>query len=585
MDFNLEQKKAVESTNNTILINAGPGTGKTKTLIGRINYLTTEKQVNPQNILAITFTKKAASEIKERLTSLGLNKVPYITTFHGFGYDILKKHNDELTLIEEEERNRLIKQIILSDDLQQYQTLNIRELSLFISNAKSSLNKSIHQNLLESYNKILADKNYIDFDDLLRMTYEFLRSNPTELQSLQTQYSYILIDEFQDTNPLQYELIKLFYSSCTNLFVIGDPFQSIYSFRGADSSIFDTFKNDFPNTEKITLNINYRSRTNIVTASNNVFQNQINLVAHSTESGKVTIVETLNEYTEADYILADIENKIGGSDLLKAGTLSSQEHVHAGFNDFAIIYRNHRLSDILRDKLKTSGIPFQIVGEGSVYEQPIIKCITSILTYMYTQDSIVFNHLKDNPYIVNKTLDTISSIQKNQKISQIISSIISQLSYPIEEENHLYQFKSIFHQFDKFENGLKQALAYLSYLEDNEYFDRKSERVTLLTMHAAKGLEFKYVYIIGFEESNVPATRKKVTLNIEEERRLFYVAITRAKYELCIICCQKRQGKEMKVSSFKQYMKDIIDIKDPYIDRMLQRQKKIKDKKSQMSLF
>lgn len=476
--LNLEQRKIVETGDGVVIVNAGPGTGKTKTLISRVAYLILIKKILPENILTLTFTNRAGAEMRDRLQVLLEKKqLPFITTFHGFAYSILLALGKEIKLISEEEQKAVAKEIIRENRLK----ISARDFLAKVTRFKNQIdekNKEIKK-ITDSYNKKLYGLALMDFDDLLLELFQLLKSDLVFRKKLKKQYKYILIDEFQDTNNLQYQIIRLILNKRPNLFVIGDPLQSIYSFRGASIEIFKKLKKDFSEAKEEALLINYRSLQNLVEISNCLFPNQINLVASQKHLGKVGLIKTLNEYSEADWIINFISEKVGGTNLLN----SCQIKTPVCFSDFAVIYRTHYFSRTLQNKFKEEVLPYEIVKEDSVVEGDHIK---------------------------------------------------------------------------------------------------------LLSMHAAKGLEFKYVFICGFEENLIPYQRYSQKLeDLEEETRLLYVAMTRAKEELYLFYTQKREGKKTEISRYKKLLNHpgFLELEDEATEKILKNRERLKLKKSQLGLF
>lgn len=597
------QQKVVETTEGPVIINAGPGTGKTKTLTARIAYLINEKNIDPSCILAVTFTKKASSEMKERLALLLKNRpLPMIITFHAFGYDLLKEKSESLKIINDQRRQEIVEELIATH--KSFQHISLKEILLTISRIKNSDSNAEDPESVEFvklYSAQLENEQLIDFDDMLLKAYHLLKNDESHLEAIRDRYHYILVDEFQDTNDIQYQLIKLIAGRHKNIFIIGDPYQSIYSFRGASAEIFNTFKKDFPQYLEITLSQNYRSSSQIIAVSSHLFPGEISLEAMSQQRGKVCLIETLNEYTEADYIVRDIGKKVGGTDLLQSGDLKVGEDQGAHFCDFAVIYRTHRLSRVLQQKFDESGIPFQIVGEGSPYKQKEIQLINAALTYIHEPTSELLQRVIELRKNHNKnTLSLLQQIPAHEKVSRLIELIIEvfkieeQLENKPDKKINLKQFLSAMLQFDRYEDGLARCTSYISHLQDHEFYDENADKVTLLTMHAAKGLEFPYVYICGFEERLIPFIRQngrdainRVSTDLEEEKRLLYVAMTRAKKELYLLCAKMRNREKTDISRFQQLIscEDLKFIEDEATGKILKKREKEKIKKSQMKLF
>lgn len=474
--MNPQQQKIIEDGDGVVIVNAGPGTGKTKTLTGRIAHLIKNKNVKSNEILALTFTNRAAGEMLDRLqSSVGI--MPFITTFHGLCYDLLKNWGEEFEIILEEERDELIKRILKERKVK----LSRHDFSTILSQVKNSTShielSSETELLIAAYNKQLVETKRLDFDDLIMKAWEALKNDKTKRSALQKLYHYILVDEFQDSNDLQYELMRLLLNKEQNFFVIGDPLQSVYGFRGANPNIFERLKKDFVQAREEFLEINYRSHSQIVEFSKCIFPKLAKINAFSQTPGTVGLIETLNEYSEAEWIVRFINEKIGGSELLNATDTGEKSRID--FSDFAIIYRTHALAHILEKRLSESGFPYQIVKEDSVLEG---------------------HHIK------------------------------------------------------------------------------------LLSMHAAKGLEFDYVFICGFEDGLIPHQKM---IDLEEEKRLLYVAMTRAKKELYMLYTKSRNNQATTLSRFHSLFKskDLVKTIDSATDAILKKRELYKIKKSQMSMF
>lgn len=608
-ELNTFQKQAIEKE-GTVIIIAGPGTGKTKTLTAKIQYLVEEKYITPAEILAITFTKKAASEIKERLYYL--SQLPYISTFHALAHDLLNNSKD---IISDSQKEQVLSTILKKQN-KSITKKALKELALHISNSKNKDNSS--DSLILEYNTLLLQQNLIDYDDLLLNLQKNLQHNK-EFKN----FSYILVDEFQDTNILQYEIIKLLLSS-QNLFVIGDPLQSIYSFRGADGNIFKKLKKDFNEYTEITLPTNYRSDKRIVEISSFLFPNEITLESVSKNEGEVSIINTVNEFTEAEWIVNTIDQKIGGSDLIKAGENKEQSHLKLCFKDFAIIYRTHSFARILEKVLTDSGIPYQIIGGDSFYEKPEIDFILNMLQYFHSkkreylqlllQSSVLDvseKSILSNPFHTpedllakfssKKDINVVSTFfndtelvcneAKKTTISKLIHKIVetkTMKNYIERKALNLYNIHMLlsnFSQFDSAQNRIDSVAKYIEFLNNHEFYDQTADKVTLLSIHASKGLEFSDVFIVGFEEGNIPLVRKSEETNRDEEKRLLYVAMTRAKHELYLLSANYRNNQKKQISSFYKYFSKVHITLDDAIQKRENKIKKWKEKKSQLSLF
>lgn len=634
------QQQAVICTRGPIIIKAGPGTGKTKTLTARIEYLITEKNIPPSSILALTFTRKAAAEMRERLSHL--KELPTITTFHAFAYDILHKAGYDVEIISDQDRNEIIQTVIEKKKGKEGTKKDVREISLEISNFKNTFchaefisgsfseeipdqarNDPGENVLINKYNDQLKLRNKVDYDDLILMLYHEVNKENEKIGTLLTSIEHVLIDEFQDTNRLQYEVIKLFCKP-QNLFVIGDPYQSIYSFRGADATIFDQIQTDFPAAVEVTLKDNYRSTKEIILASSALFPELMPLISHTKTQGSIRVVTTCDEYTEAHYILSIINKQVGGIDLLKTNNVSANS---LRFSDIAVIYRTHHIGRTLQKIFLDSGIPFQVVGEESPYKKPSIAFMVHLLTYCVRQDdhslqSILYSSEMKIP---KKILRTIRSVQQERNISyhdavrttcgqeyvsskdrnvlstkvNNIKNIVKSLQnkkivdvihmlceqFQIEQSIDLQQLVSCALQFDG-SGGLKSLIQYVEYLEEHEFYDPRADKVTLMTMHAAKGLEFNTVCICGFENGSIPS--KNSAEHLEEEKRLLYVALTRAKEQVCLTYPQQRNKEKRGMSIFSEYLSTcsrVEYIQDEAIEKRNKKLDKWKEKKSQLRLF
>ncbi|QQG47605.1 MAG: ATP-dependent helicase [Candidatus Woesebacteria bacterium] len=470
MELNWEQKKVLKIQYRPIVVIAGPGTGKTRTLVAKLQNLITSQKNNPSKILALTFTRKASQEIKERLKDNFKNKA-FIGTFHSLAFQFVSQ----------------VEQFEIEND--------------------------------EDYERLL-----LEFLELLKN------------KKINLNFSHVLVDEFQDTSEVQYEILKII--SPKNIIVIGDPYQSIYSFRGANFGIFEAFKKDFPEYREIKLSENYRSYKNITTVSQKLFPEITKLHNIKKEEGEVKLIEFLNHKAEADFIVSTIMSGTGGVDL------NSVNEGDQKFSDFAVIYRNHFLRESVENALKQSGIPYQMVGGGSIWEK-------------------------------KETKSLIEKIKKYEGREDKLSKLVKKFS----EDSEIL---SLVKRFDKYKDGIKRFLEYVEDLEGREFYDPNLNCVTLLTMHASKGLEFENVFIIGFEE-NFNEKRS----DIDEEKRLLYVSMTRAKQKLYLMYSRRRNGKVMKVSRFLKDLRDekLIEMIDPKMEKIIKRIERKKLKKAQISLF
>lgn len=521
--LNQSQLRAITATEGPLAIIAGPGTGKTKTLTERIRFLTSQG-VEPARILALTFTKKAAEELRARLA----NPAVYVATFHRLCFDIIKEVDGVVPqFITEPARLALIKSLSKPAI---FKGVPVRELSLVISRAKNMAGDESATKLVAAYNNELTALGFCDFDDLLIRVRDILQSDANTFRG---RFDYIFVDEFQDTNLLQYELLQLLRHT-ENICVIGDPQQSIYGFRGADGDIFGRFTTDFPQAAEITLTVNYRSAQAIVDVANAVYPESSVLTAQSAERGVVQAVEVLNEYSEAHWILGEIQKAIGGSDLQRAVSNDDRAN-HRTLRDFAVLYRGRAAARVLQKVCADSGIPCQVVGDGTPYDEPAAQTIIQLLARIAdpTRNLAIKN-------MSATQADAVCAGQTATRPYNIAEALIAQFGMTVTPA--LRQLLGVLLRFAT----AAEVTAYFDEIAAQDFYDPRAEAVTLLTIHAAKGLEFGHVFLIAAEDGVLPSAKG----DIAEERRLFYVAVTRARDRLDILHVQKRGGKPAKVSSF-----------------------------------
>ncbi|MCK5541651.1 MAG: UvrD-helicase domain-containing protein [Desulfobacterales bacterium] len=468
--LNKEQKKIVLTERLPLIVEAGPGTGKTRTLTEKIAHLITEKKVEPGSILALTFTNKAANEMKQRISKMILCKKSKTlsvstATFHSFCLMILKEFTSfDFAIADNDTRGGLIKNACTSKKIKPADAdLIIQKEKQNLQTFKNHGNKTI-QNIWQKYESLLLANNLVDFEDLILMTVKLLQKNNDLLLKLQKRFIHIFIDEYQDINKAQYVLIKLIAGNGTNLMVIGDPDQSIYGFRGSDNKYFKQFTDDFPDSKKIILNKNYRSTQTILDASfqliasQDVTNSKKKIFSDITgQKEKIIIVETASEKAEAVAVGKMIEELIGGTSFLSIDALNVKTAKEYSFADFAILFRTKKQALVFEEIFEKANIPFQ------------------------------------SP---NKEKTKAQNKDKNQS----------------ELWNH-----------------------------EQDFLEFEAEKISLMSIHASKGLEFPVVFVVGCEETFIPFSKNGKTIdNIEEEKRLFYVAMTRAKDILCLTHAKKR---------------------------------------------
>lgn len=566
-DLNQQQRQAVEAGDGPLVIVAGPGTGKTKTLTARIAHLLTNDQAKPRQILALTFTKKAADDLRKRLRTY-VSPAPKVSTFHGLCYELL---GSDQAFASDVERLQIIATLPRPKSLK---NLSKREVALAISRAKNALTVEDPNlaRLVRAYNKTLRDKDIRDFDDLLLDAHTLLTNDQRARETVQARYHYVLVDEFQDTNRLQYEVLKLLLGN-DNLFVIGDPNQSIYGFRGASSSVFEQFKTDFPHHTHITLTTNYRSAPEVVRLSNAVFDDTADLVSHNQLPGQVRAVQVLNEYGEAAWVINQIQSAIGGGDFLKA--VSDDDRTsHRRLNDFAVLYRSRSAATVFQKLLEESGLPYQVAGDGSPYDKPQLQALLALMRSALSLEGV---HLEGYSKAQRHLLE-----QELAEIEQAIPSVLAKKLAAILGFETSHDLQQMFNVLLRFKD-VPSALAYIDAIAEEGFYDPKADAITLLTIHASKGLEFSHVFLIGTEEGILPSGRGEEA----EEHRLFYVAATRAKDRLEITHAKNRSGQPATASRFMTKVPhDILPRHvDPDMDDQIRRIAKRAAKRSQQSLF
>ena len=553
-DLNEKQKEAVEYGRGPLLIVAGAGSGKTKTLTSRLAYLIAAKKVNPEKILAVTFTNKAADEMKERVKkaiekeNIKITKGPFVGTFHSFGARILRKESRLLgrsisfSIFDDVDSLSLIKKILKNLNIS---TSNHAPASLTreFSRIKSELldEKSFLGNkksesvwyLFKEYERVLEKNNAFDFDDLIEKPVRLFKKNREILKKYQSQHDYVLVDEYQDINTAQYLLVKFLASPRNNINVVGDDQQAIYGFRFSDFRNFLNFEKDWPKAKLIFLEQNYRSTKNIIESSSaliakNLMQKPKNLWTENEEGGRIRIVEHDDEFSEADFIVQN-----------------TQTYLKKGMN-VGILFRTNAQSRALEQLFLEYGIKYNLFGALTFYERKEIKDIIAGLKYSLNPvDEVSLSRLEKNFY--KKTyLKLKDELPKKSKMkpAQIIAYFVKATGYAEllkkNYENYLERLENVqelsyfSEQFENLAHFIeKVSLAHP--LDDQKRKRNKKylEGANLMTIHLAKGLEFDVVFVTGVNEGILPHQRSLfLAEDMEEERRLMYVAMTRAKKEL-----------------------------------------------------
>lgn len=569
--LNQEQKRAVLQTDGPVIILAGAGSGKTRVLTHKVMYLILEKKVDPLNILMVTFTNKAASEMKERVLKMG--PIPTVATFHSLCAKILRiegKHiglPPQFTIYDTQDQIDAVKEAMgrLDISIKDYKPSSILAT---ISQAKNELLSESEYSkyargyfqekvakIYPVYQKILSENQALDFDDLLSKTVFLFENNPEILAKYQNRYKYILIDEYQDTNRAQYILTRKLTKRWNNICVVGDFSQSIYSWRGADFTNLNRFKEDFKNTKTFSLSQNYRSTQKILDAASSVISKNtthpvLKLWTENLEGEEIAIFEAQNEQHEIEFILQKIEE-------LKIEAYKNNKNFK--FSNIAVLYRTNAQSRVLEEIFLHYSIPYVLVGGTRFYERKEIKDVLSYLRNLNNRnDKISLKRIeKIGKRKMEKFIEFQDSFKEKDNLTtlEILDNIIKQTEYlklydEKDEEDrdrleNIKELRSVALKFPVLTNFLENvSLVEQEYMPDpttDSEQVKKKDAVTLMTLHAAKGLEFPYVFMVGMEEGIFPHSRSLMDKNeLEEERRLCYVGMTRAKVRLFLSYARKR---------------------------------------------
>ena len=628
--LNPVQKEAASCTEGPLLILAGAGSGKTRVLTHRIAYLIEEKGVNPWNIMAITFTNKAAQEMRDRvdrLVEFGAESI-WVATFHSSCVRILRRYIDRLgydnhfTIYDTDDQKSVIRKAVKELDLdpKQYREgpllgvisaakNEMIEPQDFETQAGGDFRMCQEAKIYKAYQKTLIDNNAVDFDDLLLLTVRLLRENRDILEAYQERLRYIMVDEYQDTNSVQFELIRLLSGKYHNLCVVGDDDQSIYKFRGADITNILSFEETFPGAKVVKLEQNYRSTNNILEAANAVIANNAHrkekhLWSENGEGKEVSFIHYETAYGEAE----DVIDKI-------------QTSVHMGkhqYQDCAILYRTNAQSRVFEEKCIKKSVPYRLVGGVNFYQRQEIK---DILAYLKTIDSgrddlsvtrivnvpkrgigqvtlnklavyasehgmRLFQAMEQVEQIsgIGKAADKIKgfvnqimvfrALAKELDAAELIESILEQTGYLEElEKLEVHKAQAKQENLEEFQNkaadyyanhdeaALTDFLEEVALVADIDNMDSEADSLTLMTLHSAKGLEFPVVYMTGMEEGLFPSYMSMNSGDpgdIEEERRLCYVGITRAMQQLTLTAAKQRMVHgNIQYSAISRFVKEL----------------------------
>lgn len=584
--LNDQQRLAVLSSHRHLAIVAGPGTGKTLTLATRVVYLLTAAQVASQQICAITFTHKAADEFRQRVTQLlgNQHRLPFIGTFHSLAYQQLAQEQPQLRLLSLPAQEQLLKNVLSSLTGRKPSLKDAHQaLSLVRSKAVGVESFPIEiQDLVVAYRAALEKEQVVDFDGLLEQWLLFLQRQ-TALP-----FQHVLIDEFQDTNPLQLEIVRELCRQQAHLSVIGDPRQAIYGFRGASSHSFEWLRQHFPDVHTITLDTNYRSAPQIIHTAQQLFPDDLLLRTARTEAGQVLLIETLDEHTEADLVVRQIEKLVGGTDLLQSSQTESVPGVT--FADVVVLYRSKGVARQVMTVLSVKGIPYRVVGEDSMFAHP--RCMLTVLGLYRALGGKTTELFETHPELLHQVDPAVVEALHGTKTNSLID-LAQSLAVETGWEAVLEKNKMLKNQWQQWLSGLsrftspqqnEEVGAYLAEQLLNQEVEAEADRITLLTMHAAKGLEYEHVFILGCEQGCIP--HEKATDHAEEER-LFYVALTRAKQQVILSFAQKRSGRPVQRSSFltKISTNQLKSHHDEALPAVLKKRAKYQAKKNQMQLF
>ena len=618
--LNDKQKQAVFTTEGPVLLLAGAGSGKTGVLMHRIAYLIEEKHIDPYNIMAITFTNKAAKEMKERIGKLigEEGNFVWVMTFHSSCVRFLRRFIDRIgfdnsfTIYDSDDQRTLMKKIFKEYDInskvyKERAVLNaisnckneLMSPSEYMKSAIDSYEKGLAR-LYELYQSALKKNNALDFDDLICRSVELFEKCPEVLDYYQNRFRYIMVDEYQDTNTAQFRLIYLLAQKYKNICVVGDDDQSIYKFRGANIENILSFEERFENVKVIKLEQNYRSTGNILDAANAVIKNnrgrkdkRLWTEGESGENIELRQFQTANE--EADNIIKDIKNS-----------------ARQNFRDFAVLYRTNAQSRLLEERCVTLGVPYQLIGGVNFYQRKEIKdvlaylktiangnddiallriinvpkrgigatTIAKVVDYANANDISLYDAMSISENAgVGKASEKIKSfidmieyfrekIDKKANISSIIDELLDKTGYieslydegEIEGESRKENIEELINKSTEYEDGeLSLFLEEVSLVADIDRMDENADRITLMTLHGAKGLEFDTVYLAGMEEGLFPSAMSANSKeDLEEERRLAYVGITRAKKNLILTSAKQRMiNGETRYSLMSRFINEI----------------------------
>ncbi|RME99883.1 MAG: hypothetical protein D6768_14105, partial [Chloroflexi bacterium] len=650
--LNPQQRAAATCTGASLIITAGPGTGKTRTLTHRMAYLIVEQGVPPDSLLAITFTHKAAAEMAERLAALVGSKLAgrmTLKTFHAFGAMLLRQYASaaglpaDFALCADDDRAGLLKQAAPELDDRQISAALDR-----ISAAKNHLLTPQSAELeaqvgggpefapiFERYEQRLAEFGVLDFDDLILRAVRLLENHAEIRAQVQRQFGWISVDEYQDVNRAQVRLLQLLAGPDTNLCAIGDPDQAIYGFRGADRRYFLQFQQDFPAAKSVRLSQNYRSTRNILDAAEQVIRGGDDtaprgLWSNLSDPARLAVLRTATDAAEAETVVHEIERRVGGTSYfsLDSGRVDDDGPTGRAFGDFAVLYRLNAQAQPLMEAFDRSGIPYQTIGRRPLAAHRDVKTVLAHLWLAASPDSLFYlarllntaKPLFDGGALAQiaaraqsagvtateaarqlaregvfspaqaRRLDQIDSSLREVSTSGQVADIVEQTArrlFPNPDEAQAERLRQLAARAAPFGAKLRDFLETIALQRETDLYDPRADRVTLMTLHAAKGLEFPVVFIVGCEEDLLPYRMPGKTFDLEEERRLFYVGMTRAQERLVLLHAGRRLlFGETRQNPPSRFLGDIEpalkEIRDLAADRAA---KKETDLPTQLSLF
>lgn len=588
--LNDEQWEAVSATNPTIAVIAGPGTGKTKTLVSRIAYLVEKCGVHPAEITAVTFTNKAAHEMRLRLEKhfgdKRTAKAMIIGTFHSICLQILSqgkgKNKKKITIIDEYHALSLIEEVLKDKKFAISPRDALKGISLMKNGAALGVDEKksdVFAQVYELYCAQLKRYGVLDYDDILLEV----------LQQFKNSFSHLLVDEFQDINEIQYRLIKEWGKKSNSIFIIGDPDQSIYGFRGSDFRYFEKFKEDFPGLQQIQLIQNYRSTPQIITCAKSVISRKTaggltcGLDAKRESGTKVRLIETKDDFSEALFVTKEINRMVGGIDMLDTQTQPvSYRKKHGikhprGFSDIAVLYRTNRQAEIFEQCFLKEGIPYVVVGRDEFFSDKLVREAIAFFKFLLNPEdlaSLLLCLKTENISSAGPNREILESYEAGEKNVSALATIIEESQLPLDKPGKPLNFIEMLRKYQPMIKKEKPGKIIESWINDNSlsgtrcmdlflntsvmYHDMGSfvqnlilgresdvvrsgskvyatDAVSLMTMHGAKGLEFPTVFICGVNDGRIPLRSNRLDFDIDEERRLFYVGLTRARDELILL--------------------------------------------------